>query len=216
MAEKRASEVEGEEKVKTNPYDTLAFFFKRPCSEAVYKGPFRVRNKDEHRQLVERAKSEKIYLWYASVVQDEKGKYQAVPPHIVDFETVPDQPYDYVPPPNAPAAPVEPRYPSDLKCPKCGIKCNSTSGYTLHMKAHERDEQERAEKYPADLKCTVCGHKCNSTSGYTLHMKSHQADEAEAQEDDDDTLRCPHCKKKCSSTSGLTLHIKHNHPDKAD
>ncbi len=208
MAAKQGLETE-EKAVKTSNYENLAYFFKRPYSSTVARGPFRVHNKDEHQQLVKRAKSEQMYLWFASVKTDDSNKVFAVHPHLIDWESIPEFAYGYVPPEGSPL-PAEPQYPKDLKCSKCGVVCLSTSGYTLHVRAHERADVERAEKYPTDLKCSVCGHKCNSTSGYTLHMKAHEraATEAEADESPDNGLRCPHCKKKCNSTSGLTLHMK--------
>jgi len=174
--EKRAARID---------YETTAFMLKKPYSDAIYKGPMRVRDRDAHRKLLDIAKQHGLYVWYAQIKTVEKGGKQvmcAVGTHLIDWDSVPDSPH------------------------QVGIDKGDLrdDGLTRAEAAAE------AAKYPEDLKCRVCGQQCSSKPGYTLHMKTHSDavhnPEDAAAELGADPLRCPACGKKCSSTSGLTLH----------
>lgn len=157
-------------------FANLAYMLKRPYSYDIHRGPFQVKNKEEYRELLERAKREKLYVWYATVTRDDREKFILSHQHIVDWESIPDQAYDGVEAPKpvgyTPVAErTATRSSGDLICPVCEFKCSSTSGYTLHMKKHAADERAAEEAGDDALVCPVCKKVCSSTSGLTLHKQ---------------------------------------------
>lgn len=160
LEEKRASKLN---------YDITAFMLKRPYSDSVVKGPLRLVGREAHRKLVEEAKSKKLYVWYAAVVPNavDNTKYNVIRPHLIDWDSVPDRAYDLPPLPSISAPIPHASHPADLKCEKCGHQCNSTSGYTLHLKSHQKTADDEG---PDELKCPHCTKQCSSTSGLTLHI----------------------------------------------
>jgi hypothetical protein len=164
-------------------YETTAFMLKRPHSEAVYKGPFRVKDREAHKKLIDLALSRGLYVWHADIEIVEKGGKrvrQAVGVHVIDWDSVPDHQTE-----STKAEPkaetkdeelqydTEPQYPEDLKCRICGQQCSSKPGYTLHTKTHQDTVQDTADPAP-ELCCPICGKRCSSTSGLTLHKKTHE------------------------------------------
>jgi DNA-directed RNA polymerase subunit RPC12/RpoP len=160
MQEKPEFKAKEEQRIN---YDTIAFILKQPYTNIVVKGPLRLHSRNEHRALIDEAKKKGLHVWLSRVVKTADNKYVAVQPHIIDWDCLPDQTTDAEPE----------RHPGDMRCPKCGHQCSSTSGLTLHMKAHARDD-EIADIATPSLKCKHCGKKCSSTSGLTLHMKQHK------------------------------------------
>lgn len=172
---KTADKTDKQPKEAKHEFANLAYVLKRPYHADIHKGPFQIKNKEEHRALLERAKKEKLYVWFASVTQDDRGKFMLSAQHIIDWESVPDQAYDveapvsvgYTPVAESPRGESGPR--GNLACPICNKVCTSTSGMTLHMKRHTADEKEAEEAGDDALVCPVCKKVCSSTSGLTLH-----------------------------------------------
>lgn len=138
-------------------YSRLAFFLKKQFSPTVSEGPIRVHNRQAHKDLVSRAISTKMLVWYADVIKTETGKYIASHHHIIDFDSMPGS--------GDSSNSLEPVY----TCEKCGKECSSQSGLTLHQKQCEATSAE--SKAPIELACPKCGKKCSSKSGLTLHIK---------------------------------------------
>lgn len=170
--QKIAEQAAEERKASKYNYNKVIFLLKEPYSNMVVKGPIRVNNRDAHRKLLDEAKEKQLYVWVAGVIKTKEDTYQAVEPHVIDWDSIPEKSYAHKH--VVDHEPSTPRWPADLKCTKCGHQCNSTSGYTLHMKAHDRHDD--VVEQTKDLQCPECGKKCSSTSGYTLHMKTHSRD----------------------------------------
>lgn len=178
-------------------YTTTAFMLKAPYSSAVVSGPRRLRGREEHRKMLDEARRRKMYVWMAAVVKSDSG-FAAVPPHIVDWESVPDQPYDSDPSHADGQDDGDEDGGRPLTCRECGKVCSSQSGLTLHEKSHGKAQPQKAQPQKSVRQ---------------------PARDDEADEDGDDEgaptkLRCPHCGKLCFSTSGLTLHVKNKHGGK--
>lgn len=180
-------------------YAMTAFLVKKQYSVQILKGPLRLRDRDEHRALVQQARADGNVVWYADVYEED-GKKKMSNLHIVDWGSFVEEESD-------------PTMADDgvYECPNCRKTCSSRSGLTLHMKTCTGQVQER----PIELKCARCGKKCSSTSGLTLHLKTCQGLEhdvwtelQEQEQQEEPALKCPTCGKQCSSTSGYTLHLK--------
>lgn len=173
-------------------YSKVAFMLKKPYSNSIFKGPFRIRDKSAHKDLVAIALKRGLYVWYCAIKEVE-GKQCAVGHHIIEWDSVPDTP---------PKPGVQPE--DKLKCPKCGKRCSSTSGLTLHKKTC------KGKEHKLKLECD-CGRTFTTSSGLTLHQKTcpkMQDSDESPEESTDDALVCDVCGKRCSSSSGLTLHRK--------
>lgn len=181
-------------------YDWTAFIEKYPGYNNHTSGivkTHRVRDKAQHAELVEAVKARRNYLWYGKVIKNGV-RYQVIAPLLIDFDTVPDQPYvegangklEPAPPP-----PPNPKlWDGGLSCPFCNHAINSTSGRSLHVKSQH--PEQLAEYF-------------NMIRNNNLKPKQEEND----CEDDvvslvNNELRCQHCNKICTSTSGLTLHLR--------
>lgn len=123
-------------------YDRVAFLIVRPPATVV--SSHQIRDRQEHVALLDKAKKKKYYVYYADVVQ-KNGKYYAVQPWIVDWESVDNifgSPSEW----GKDASTEELDDSDQLCCPFCGKLMSSTSGRTLHVKSkHPR----RYKKYMA-------------------------------------------------------------------
>ncbi len=149
------------------PYGKLAFMFKKPHSNSIFGAPFRIADREQHREVIRDAKSRDLRLWYADV-EERDGHFYMRSLHIADFDSFGEDA-------------DEEESGSSLTCSKCGRECSSTSGLTLHMKScsgddgcNPDDDDSVGEDSGNHLKCPVCNKQCSSTSGYTLHMKRHK------------------------------------------
>lgn len=108
-------------------YNNTAFILKEPYSNKIVKGPIRLNSKADHTKLLAEARQKQLYIWYSTITNGTCN-----PIHIIDWDSIPDQPY------NKPIQTDRPtqinKSVSELRCYKCGKKCFSTSGLTLHIK----------------------------------------------------------------------------------
>ncbi len=169
----------------------------------------RVKDRIEHNKLIVEVKKRHNYLWYAKVEKREDD-YIAVPPFLIDWDTVPDKPYDSKP--EAPPPPPDPKkWSGGLSCPFCRKIVTSTPGRTLHVKS---EHPEKLQEYLEMLQ------------KFLAVPKNKPIDESDVPDDDDDVIsrvdesessdviKCPFCGKKLNSTPGRTNHVKGKHPDK--
>lgn len=147
-------------KSKGFPYNSVAFLLVKPPSQIL--GHFNIKNKQEHKVLLEKAKQKKALVYYADVVVKD-GRYTASQPWVVDFDSVKEL-YD----------PVE-----EYK-PDSGIKAGKPAKYdpSLQIENEEVDKEEEDEHIPVSdkLTCPYCGKEMNSTAGRTLHVKGKHPD----------------------------------------
>lgn len=131
-------------------YKNTAFILQEPYKSHITKGPFRLKNRDEHKKLILTAKSKGLYIWFGAII-DLDGRKCLSHHRLIDWESVP-----------------EPGKLNDesesLNCIKCGKVCSSSSGLTLH-------QSSCAGKANTEFQCETCGYKCSSRSGLTLHTK---------------------------------------------
>jgi hypothetical protein len=153
-------------------YDQVAFLLvERPNTVIATR---RIRNKTEHTNLLAEAKRKKLIIWRADV-KEVDGKFSAVLPWIVDWESV-DNLYENKPVPSKPIPtkstatrtlattpmrpmstlePIEPRElniePKGISCPFCGKSCTSTPGRTLHVKGKHPERFEEYENMKGSL-----------------------------------------------------------------
>ena len=128
------------------PYSQVVFLLVKPPSHVV--STHQIRNRSEHSKLLERAKTKNYFVYHADVQKQEDGKFCAIPPWIIDWESVDNI---YGPPENLGKAKSRPKtvanveeveYKTELSCPFCGKKVNSTPGRTLHVKTKHPDRYE--------------------------------------------------------------------------
>ncbi len=89
----------------------------------------KVNNRAAHSKLVVSVRSKNHYLWYATV-KKINNKFYAIPPHLVDWDSVPE------------SITKSKDKPVGLACPFCKKKLRSTSGKTLHVKRHHPEKVE--------------------------------------------------------------------------
>lgn len=157
-----------------------------------------VKNRKEHKELIAKAKTKGLYLYYADV-KCVDGKYYAVRPWVVDWETMPDHPDDVAKRELQQTEEKELEAPTSLICPYCSKQMSSTSGLTLHIKSKHLDKLDRYQSISAD-------------EDDVIDRMSEV--ETEVENDLETDLKCPYCSKQMSSTSGRTLHVKSKHPDR--
>lgn len=155
-----AIKIVSKNKAKGFPYNSVAFILVKPPSKVL--GHFQIKNKKEHKELLEKAKQKQALVYYADVIIRD-GKYFASHPWVVDFDSV-DQMY----------GPVE-----EYK-PESNIKDEKPTAY----QEAEDTVEEQVEEAPTtvvddQLSCPFCGKKMNSTPGRTLHVKSKHPDKYE-------------------------------------
>ncbi|MDB4490182.1 hypothetical protein N9045_01560 [bacterium] len=150
-------------KSKGFPYSSVAFLLVKPPSKIL--GHFNIKNKQEHKELLEKAKQKQALVYYADVVVKD-GRYTASQPWVVDFDSVKEL-YD----------PVE-----EYK-PVSGIKAGKPAKYdpSLQIENEEAKVEEEEEDEPIvlvsdKLTCPYCGKEMNSTAGRTLHVKGKHPD----------------------------------------
>jgi hypothetical protein len=119
--------------------------------------------------------------------------YRAIPPLLLDFDTVPDKPYTnkLLPPPSPPDPS---KWDGGLVCPFCRKHVSSTPGRTLHVKANHPEQFAQYLELLENLK--------------TQPVKADVASESE--------LKCPFCNYAVSSKPGRTNHVKGKHPERLD
>jgi hypothetical protein len=151
----------GAKRTKGVDYSGIAFLIVKPPSRVV--STHRVRNKTEHKQLLEKAFKKQCFLYMASV-EHRDGKYYAVQPWVIDWDSV-----------NA-------LYETD-GTPKVEFK-DKPKPVKKKLSKKERDAGVAAANKPSKpektgLYCPYCDHKINSTPGRTLHVKSKHPDKLE-------------------------------------
>lgn len=131
---------------KKFPYGKVAFLLVKPPRHVV--STHQIRNRGEHAKLLEKAKAKSYFVYHADVEKQEDGKFHAIPPWIIDWESVDNI---YGPPENLGKAKSRPKtvtdveeveYKTELSCPFCGKKVNSTPGRTLHVKTKHPDRYD--------------------------------------------------------------------------
>lgn len=146
-------------KSKGFPYSSVAFLLVKPPSKIL--GHFNIKNKLEHKELLEKAKLKKALVYYADVIVKD-GRYAASQPWVVDFDSVKEL-----------FNPVE-----EYK-PDSGIKEGKPTKYDPSLQVEEEEvEEEEEEVVPVSdkLTCPYCGKEMNSTAGRTLHVKGKHPD----------------------------------------
>ena len=139
-------------------YSDTAFLLIKPYSQSVIS-THKCKNKQEHKDLISRAKSLGLHLYYAGV-ENLNGRYYAVQPFIIDWDSISDT--------NDESKDIP-----DLTCPHCNKVCNSSSGLALHIKSrHSDDEVEAIDQDLNKFKCPYCDKIASSSSGKTLHIKN--------------------------------------------
>lgn len=123
------------------PYGQVAFLLVKPPSHVV--STHQIHNRNEHSKLLEKAKAKNYFVYHADVQRQEDGKFCAIPPWIIDWESVDNI---YGPPENLgkgvskPKPKTETEYKTELFCPFCNKQCTSKPGLTLHLKAKHQDQ----------------------------------------------------------------------------
>ena len=131
----KIAEMAAEEKKQGRiDYQNTAFILQKPYSTQIIEGPLRLKDRNEHKKLVERAKSKGLYVWYASIVE-YNGRKCMSHQSLIDWDSVPE-------PGKKPADKKSEDDPvagqsSHFRCGECGKVCSSSSGLTLHRKRHD-------------------------------------------------------------------------------
>jgi hypothetical protein len=128
-------------------YNNTAFVLIKPPTRII--STHKIKNKQQHIELIETARSKSCLLYYSGIVNRD-GKNYATDPLILDENTiitmvdqqlepviitVEDKPGDF----KAPKAISPAVETDDLRCPFCNKKMSSTPGRTLHVK-HKHPE----------------------------------------------------------------------------
>jgi len=109
-------------------YNQLVFLSIVPPAEVI--SIHTVKNKDEHKQLLQQTAAKGRLLYYADVIERDGKKY-ASSPWTLDWDSVPQQKI-------APVSTKQETMSGDLVCPFCKKIASSTSGLTLHIKAKHK------------------------------------------------------------------------------
>lgn len=142
-----ANTAEAERRAGALDYKRTAFYFRKPYSSFNKDGPFKARNRRDHRALLWAAVKQGCYLYYGYVTTTPEGKSIIAHPLLVDFDSVPDKPGEK---PNV--AKFEGGDDDDeekttatggLVCEFCGKTCSSTSGLTLHKQKCRKAPQTK-------------------------------------------------------------------------
>ena len=124
---------------KKFPYGQVAFLLVKPPSHVV--STHQIRNRSEHSKLLEKAKAKGYFVYHADVQKQEDGKFHAILPWIIDWESVDNihgPPEDLGKSKSRSKTETE----TELFCPFCDKKVNSTPGRTLHVKTKHPDRYE--------------------------------------------------------------------------
>jgi hypothetical protein len=158
----------GNKKRQKFPYDSVAFLLVKPPSRVV--SSHQIKSRKEHADLIEKAKQKKYIVYYADVKKVD-GKYMAVQPWVVDFESVDNL---YGPVENLGKPTAKPAKPKKERTP------NHSQIFTSDEK-DEEDIVDRLEEMEdtEGIFCPFCEKKMNSTPGRTLHVKSKHPDRYE-------------------------------------
>lgn len=187
-------------------YSKTAFLLVEPPSRVI--SAHQAKNRQDHKALIAKANVKGLYLYYADV-KCRDGKYYAVKPWIVDWETVPEHPEEIAKreaqqeKKKAKEATKEvPETPEQdsLTCPYCSKRMSSTSGLTLHIKSKHPDKLNK--------------HQTSTMPDEDDVVSRASEVEEVGQSQSLDSLQCPFCDKKMTSTPGRTLHIKSKHPER--
>lgn len=127
--EKIAEMVAEEKKQGRIDYQNTAFILQKPYSTQIIEGPLRLKDRNEHKKLVERAKSKGLYVWYASIVE-YNGRKCMSRQSLIDWDSVPE-------PGKKPENNRTEEKSEHFQCDKCDKVCTSSSGLTLHRKRHD-------------------------------------------------------------------------------
>lgn len=128
-------------------YNNTAFVLIKPPTRII--STHKIKNKQQHIELIETALSKSCLLYYSGIVSRD-GKNYASDPLLLDentINTIVDQQHE----PSTitiedPPRDFEPKDADDLRCPFCNKKMSSTPGRTLHVK---HKHPELFDKYKA-------------------------------------------------------------------
>jgi hypothetical protein len=123
------------------PYDEIAFLLKKPFHSIVIS-KHRIKNRAQHVELLKKAKKKKCYIYFANV-ENKDGKWMAVEPHTIDWESVDNihGSIDGIGKDNIISDSVIDNV-NGLVCPYCDKAMSSTPGRTLHVKSKHADKYE--------------------------------------------------------------------------
>lgn len=190
-------------------YDWTVFLECQP-----YDGPrpvktHRCRDKTEHSALLEAVKKRNNYLWYGGVTKNGDRCF-AKPPFIIDWDSIPEHPYEVKKRTEQTVKPQDPKcWDGGLSCPFCGDEVSSTPGRTLHVKAKHLDRFEEYQK----LLVVTKNPKCNQPAP-VYEDDEDDEDDVVSRQAELDGIKCPFCHIKINSTSGRTLHVQGKHPER--
>ena len=147
------------------PYDSVVSLLVKKPSSTIFISSHQIKDRKGHLELLEKAKSKKLFVYYADVKKKE-GKFFAAQPWVVNFESVdnlfgPVENIGKISEPRVKPKPSPPAVPTQKQ----------TDG------EDEEDVVDHIEEVEDDLRCSFCSKKCSSTSGLTLHLKSKHPDE---------------------------------------
>lgn len=148
-----------DDKKQKFPYDSVMFLLVRP--NRTIASTHRVRNKKEHTELLDKARSKKLQLYYADVMQID-GRWYTSPHWIIDWDSV-DEPVEAV---------YEAK-PREMK----RTKVVAVESEELELEEpKEPEEVVQVEPARDEISCPFCDKKMTSTPGRTLHVKSAHPD----------------------------------------
>lgn len=150
------------------PYDQIAFLLVKPPSRVI--SSHQIKNRKEHSELLKKAKEKKYVVYYADVKQRD-GKFFAVQPWIVDFESV-DNLYGPVEELDRPKKPESKPKKEKLKPKKEKLKLKDDDDEDVITHLKKTREVEDTD----EIRCPFCNKKMSSTPGRTLHVKSKHPD----------------------------------------
>ena len=145
---------------KTLPFKKMLFSLVRPPSYIISQ--FKVENKEEYDNIVKKAKSDNMLLYYSyaekshkihtwflsdeSTLNINKGTFTLTQDPIEvkkdNIESVTEMESNLENNKEMPRKLAEQRLSYELKCPFCGKKASSTPGRTLHVKTKHPDKYE--------------------------------------------------------------------------
>lgn len=150
-----------DDKKQKFPYDSVMFLLVRPNRTVV--STHRINGKKEHTELLDKAKSKNLQLYYADVMQID-NKWYTSPHWIIDWDSV-DEPAEV-------AYEAKPR---EMKRTKVSLESEGPLE-VLEEQAKEPEETIQVEPVQNEISCPFCNKKMTSTPGRTLHVKAAHPD----------------------------------------
>jgi len=145
----------GSKRTKGIDYSSIALLIVKPPSRVV--STHRVRNRKEHKEILDKAFEKQCFVYFATV-EHRDGKYYAIQPWVIDWDS------------------VDALYNED-GTPKVEFTDKPEPVKKKLTKA-DRDKKVTEANKPS-LFCPYCDHSINSTPGRTLHVKSKHPEKLE-------------------------------------